>query len=57
MRDLKFTMHLDAQTHEALQKLANANERSMAAEIRLMIKQAAIAKGLWGPKSLRAIRS
>lgn len=46
---------MDHETRLALARLANADERTGAAEIRWLIREAAIKRGLWTPKPLMAV--
>ena len=56
MKDKNYNVRLDNETRIALQRLANRNERSMAAQLRFMIRQEAIKEGLWVPPALPGIR-
>ena len=55
VRDRRFTLLLDSDTQEALHRLANAEERSMAAQIRIMVREEAMRRGIWTP-TLRAVK-
>jgi hypothetical protein len=55
MRDRRFSLSLDEETTVALRRLAGADERSMAAQLRYMIREAAMRRGLWEP-SLKSVR-
>ena len=56
MKDKNYNVRLDNETRIALQRLVNRNERSMAAQLRFMIRQEAIKEGLWVPPALQGIR-
>lgn len=54
MRDKRFSVKFDQDTLLALRRLADANERTMAAQLRYMVRHEAASKGLWlpGPPTL-----
>lgn len=45
----RFELEMDESTRLALQRLANVNDRSMAATIRVLIRKEAINSGVWTP--------
>lgn len=51
MPDMKTTFRfwLDDDTRLALQRLANAEDRSMASMLRILVRKAAAERGLWRP--------
>ena len=55
MKDKCYQLRLDAETRVALSRLANADERTAAAQVRWMIRTEAIKRGLWSPTPLRAV--
>lgn len=59
MRDKRYNLRLDEETLTALRRLANADDRSMAAQLRHMIRLEAAQRGLWTPgppKAVAAVR-
>ena len=57
MRERRLTLRLDEETSIALRRLSQAEERSMAAQVRIMVRLEAQRKGLWEPSALQAIRA
>lgn len=56
-KDRRFTLRLDEETTVALRRLATLNERSMAAQLRLMVRTEATKAGVWTPVAPRAVKS
>jgi len=56
MRERRYQVRLDDETALALRRLADSEERSMAAQLRHMIKIEAAKRGLWTARSLHAVR-
>lgn len=50
-RPSRFELVLDPDTKTALQRLALAEDRSMGSVVRLLVRQAAISRGLWTPQA------
>ena len=57
MRERRYQVRLDEETLIALRRLADADERSMAAQLRYMIKSDASKRGLWTARPLKSVRS
>ena len=55
MRDKRYNLRLDEETLTALRRLANADDRSMAAQLRHMIRLEAAQRGLWTPAPPKAV--
>ena len=55
-RERRFTLRLDDETTVALRRLATLNERSMAAQLRLMIRAEAAKAGVWTPSAPSLVR-
>lgn len=45
-----FTLRLDEKLALALRRMAAADERTMAAELRHLIREQAVVRGFWGPR-------
>lgn len=45
----RFTFDVDEDTVLALRRLADADSRSMAAQVRWMIRDSAMRRGIWQP--------
>lgn len=43
----RYQVRMDDETYTALRRLASAEERSMAAQLRLLVRQEAQKRGLW----------
>jgi hypothetical protein len=56
-RERNFTLRLDEDTTVALRRLAHAEERSMAAQLRIMIRKSAQERGLWTPSHLHPVKA
>lgn len=50
MRDRSITIRLDEDTAIALRRLADSEDRSQAAQLRVMIRSEAQKRGLWTPR-------
>ncbi len=55
MRERRYQVRLDEETLIALRRLADSDERSMAAQLRHMIKIEAAKRGLWTARPLKAV--
>lgn len=55
MRERRYTLRLDEDTLIALRRIADAEERTMAAQIRLMVRTEAAKRGLWTPRRPTAV--
>lgn len=49
MRGRRYSLRLDDETLIALRRLAHADDRSMAAQVRILIRREAAQRGLWTP--------
>ena len=49
MAERRYQIRLDEDTQVALRRLACAEERTMAAQLRIMIRREAQTRGLWTP--------
>ena len=50
MRDKRYSLRLDEETLLALRRLADAEDRSMAAQVRQLVRAEASKRGLWTPR-------
>ena len=51
----RFDLQLDEDTLQALRRLALADDRSAAATLRHMVREKAMARGLWTPSRPTAV--
>ena len=57
MHSRRYQVRLDEETLLALRRLADADDRSMAAQLRSMIKAEAAKRGVWTPRRPQAVRN
>ena len=56
MRERRYQVRLDDETLVALRRRAQQEERTMAAQLRIMIRREAQARGLWTPSRPQPLR-
>lgn len=55
-KDGNLNIRLDPETRVALERLAQADERSLAAQIRHMVRTEALRRGMWHPGTLTPVQ-